>query len=161
MALALKLKKLMGEAGAGLDDSNGGFANLYKVLKQLVTDVAFGRGQDVSAYQGTIATGILTAMVAPKAGVLKKFSTFVAVCGSAGATTVRVLKNGVAVAALDLTTDNADPDATAKTVDLGTAAVAVAAGDLLQLSVSAAPTGGTGLSATLVIEPDTNSLTVE
>lgn len=160
MALTLKLKKLLGEAGAGLDDSNGGFTRLYSVLKQLVTDAAYGRQQPVSAYLGTIATGILTSYIAPSAGYMKKFSTVVAVCGSSGDTTVRVLKNGTAVAAFDLTTANADADGTAKTVTVASP-VAVAVGDLIQLQVSAAAGSATGLSATLLIEPDLNSLTVE
>lgn len=157
---ALTLKKLLGDAGAGMDQSHGS-NRLYDVLKQLVSDMQAARQTVVSAYLETIATGIIATRHAPKAGFLKKFTTTINVCGSSGNTTVRVLKNGAAVASLDLTTANTDPDPTTKTVDLGAAAVAVAAGDLIQIQISAAAGSATGLSATLVIEPDMNTLTVE
>lgn len=65
------------------------------------------------------------------------------------------------MAALKLKKLLAEAGGAASSVDLGASAVAVAAGDLIQLSVSAAPTDGTGLTASLVIEPDLNALTVE
>jgi hypothetical protein len=133
------LKRALGEADAFIDDSHGE-NHLYKVLKALAEE-----GTHLSAYQGTIATAILTGMVIDKATKLVSLRTAVAVCGTAGATSVRVRVNGTLVGAT-ATTDNAAADGTKTQVDQD---IDLVAGDLVQLEVTAAPTGGTGLTASL------------
>ena len=139
------LKKLMGEAGAGFDDSMG-FNNLYDVLVALA-EVA---GEKMHAYQDTIATATIASMIADKAGTLSSFRIAAATTGTAGDTDVQVQLNGVSQQ--ELTIDNTDADGTKKSATLS---VAVAAGDLVELVVTAAPTAGAGLTASATILPVT------
>lgn len=139
------LKKYMGEGGAGLDDSMG-LDNLYDVLKALA-EVA---GEKLHAYQATIATGIIGGMNCDKAGTLVAFRTSVGTCGTAGDTDVQVKLNGVNQQ--ELTTDNAEDDGTKKSATL---AVAVAAGDVITIEVTAAPTAGADLIASATVLPVT------
>lgn len=132
------LKKLMGEAGAGLDDSTGK-DNLYDVLKAL----AEGAGQSLTAYQATIATATIAALVADSAFKIRSLRVAVGTTGSAGATTLQVHLNGASQG--ELTVDNTDADGTKASLSLN---VDVVAGDLLELVVSAAPTSGADLAAT-------------
>lgn len=156
MGKTIKLNDV-GNAGSGFDGSMGG-GTMGQAMAQLSKDNAFGRGQNLNAYLGTIATGILASMIAPKAGMLRKLTVNAAVAGSAGTTVVQVQKNGVLMAGGTVTVDNADPDNVAKSsADL---AVAFAAGDLIQLVVTTAPTGGTGLTATALLEADDNVLSI-
>ncbi|MGD9749383.1 MAG: hypothetical protein AB7W59_00145 [Acidimicrobiia bacterium] len=133
------LKKSLGEAGGFIDDSHGE-DRLYKVLKALAEE-----GAHLSAYQDTIATAILAAMVVDKATKLVSLRTAVAVCGVSGQTDVRVRVNGTLVGAT-ATTLNTDADGTKVAVDQD---IDLVAGDLVQLEVTAAPGTGTGLSASL------------
>jgi hypothetical protein len=139
------LKKLLGNAGAGLDDSMG-FDNLYDVLKALA-EVA---GDHLHAYQDTIATATIASMIADKAGTLTSFRIAAATTGTANDTDVQVQVNGVNKQ--ELTIDNTDADGTKKSATL---AVAIAAGDLIELVVTAAPTAGAGLTASATVLPVT------
>ena len=139
------LKKYMGLGGAGLDDSHGE-DNLHDVLKALA-EVA---GEKLHAYQATIATAIIGGMVCDKAGTLTNLRTSVAVCGTATKTTVQVHLNGVSQGAIE--TEHDATDGTKQTLAL---AVAVVAGDLIELVVSAAPTAGSDLIASATILPVT------
>lgn len=139
------LKKYLGTGGAGLDDSTG-FDNLYDVIKALA-EVA---GEKLNGHQDTIATADVVGMICDKPGTLTNLRTSVGVCGTAGDTTVQVHKNGVSQG--ELTTGNAETDGTKKTLAL---AIAVIAGDLIELVVSAAPTAGTGLDISASVLPVT------
>lgn len=139
------LKKFLGEGGAALDDSHG-FDNLYDVLKALA-EVA---GEKLHAYQATIATATIGGMVCDKAGTLTILRTSVGVCGTAGDTDVQVHLNGVSQG--ELTTDNADADGIKKSLAF---AVTVAAGDLIEIVVTAAPTAGSDLVASVTVLPVT------
>lgn len=138
---AKTLKKLLGDAGAGLDES-GGLDTLHDVLANMA------KGMGVNAFQGTIATGIIGGMICNQAGKLVNLRTSVGTCGSADATVVQVHKNGVSQGSLS--TDNAEADGTKKSLDLN---VSVAVGDLITLVVSAAPTGGANLVASAIVTP--------
>lgn len=136
---AATLKKWMGKAGAGLANDHG-FDDLHDVLAAL----AAGGAEQVSSYLATIATGLLGAMVVSQAGKLNSLKAAVGTTGTAGATTVQVLVNGVSKG--EVTVDNTDDDGTVATDDeLG---IDLAAGDVVQLNVSAAPTAGADLVAT-------------
>jgi hypothetical protein len=83
-------------------------------------------------------------MVVGQAGTLNSLKASVGTTGTADATTVQVLVNGVSKG--EVTIDNTDDDGTVATSDeLG---VALAVDDVVQLNVSAAPTGGADLVAT-------------
>lgn len=139
------LKKYMGTGGAGLDDSIG-YDNLHDVLKAL----AESSGEHVNAYQATIATATIGAMVMHKAATLTSLRTAIATCGTAGSTTVQVHVNGVSKG--ELTTANDETDGTKKAKALS---VALVAGDLVEIVVSAAPTGGADLNASVKTYPVT------
>jgi hypothetical protein len=141
------LKKSLGEAGAFIDESNGAPNNLREVLVALAQAPA-----PLTAHQPTVATAVIGAMVADGPSTLTGFRTALAVCGTVGDTTVIVRRNGVAVPGATLTTNNADADGTKKAVALD---VDVAEGDLIELVVTVAPTGGTGLTATASFTPVT------
>jgi hypothetical protein len=139
------LKSYMGRGGGGLDDSMG-FDNLYDVLKALA-EVA---GEKLHAYQATIATATIGSMIADKAGTLTSFRIAAATTGTANDTDVQVQVNGVNQQ--ELTIDNTEADGTKKSATL---AVAIAEGDLIELVVTAAPTGGAGLTASASVLPVT------
>lgn len=138
------LKKLLGEAGAGLDSSSGN-DNLRDVLVVLAN-----RGPTLSAYLGTIATGILTSYVAKGGEVLSQLSASVAVCGTASTTTVQLRVNGTAKATLSFANTDTDPTTSSDAVD---PEIVLAEGDIVDLNVSAAATNATGLSATAHFRP--------
>lgn len=139
------LKKLLGDAGAGLDESNGA-DRLYDVLEAL----AYGLSEAVNAYQATVATATIGGMVADYAGTLVGLRTSVGTCGTADSTTVQVHVNGVSKG--ELTTAHDEADGTKKSLALS---VAVQAGDLIALVVSAAPTAGADLIASARVKPVT------
>ena len=132
------LKKSLGDAGAFVDDSSGK-DNLYDVLKAL----AQSGGQSLSAQQATIATATIGGLVAYGETQLQSLAIAVGTTGTAGSTTVQAHVNGVSQG--ELTVANTEANGIAKTLVL---AVDLVAGDLVELVVSAAPTGGADLTAT-------------
>lgn len=150
--MTVTLKKVLGEAGALLGDSSG-FDNLYDVLAEL----AQGCAGDLDAFQGTIAVASIGGKLMRRAGKLVGLRTSIETCGTADTTTVQVHKNGVAVSGLELSTAHDEADGTKKSVSLSTP-VALVAGDLVELVVSAAPMAGANLAATAEVLPD---ITVE
>lgn len=155
--MALKLKKLLGEAGAGLDSSHGS-KTLYDVLKQLVTDVLFGRKHYLNAYQAAASVAVIGGFVADGPMLVTEFRGAVAVCGSANTTTGRLLKNGSATNMPTLSWAHGDTDGTVKSS--GALAVALVAGDVLTIDVSAAATDATGVSLCAVLQPNAEALAV-
>jgi len=137
------LKKLIGDAGAGMDESHGS-DRLYGVLKALVEN----HSESLNAYQATIAAATISAMVVDAPCKLGRLRTSIGTTGTADSTTVQVHINGVSKG--ELTTANTEADGTKKsTTALGTE---LAAGDLLELVVSAAPTGGVDLIASVKLQ---------
>lgn len=136
------LKKALGEGHAFLSDEHGS-DNLYKVL------AALAEGPNpLTAHQATIATAVLAGMVAYKPMKLKSFSAAVATCGTDGSTVVELNQNGTAVASITIANDDADGTVTHVDLDLD-----VAKGDVLEIEVATAPTGGSGLNATATFSP--------
>jgi hypothetical protein len=144
------LRKDLGQAGAFLGDQSGGYAN--QSLRDVLVEVVKGP-RDLNAHQDTIAVATIAGMLVKRAGKLTGLRTSVGTTGTADSTTVQVHKNGVAVTGAEATTANTEADGTKKAVAL-TTPVALAAGDLVELVVSAAPTAGAALDATAEIEPD-------
>jgi hypothetical protein len=143
--MTVTLRKEIGQGGAYLGErSVSDTNNLLSVLQAL----AQGPAGQLSAYQATIATATIASMVAAAAGKITGLRTAVAVCGTGGSTTVQCQLNGVSVG--ELTTANDDADGTKSSLALD---VDVAEGDLIQLVVTAAPTAGTGLTATAKLQP--------
>lgn len=134
------LKGLTGEAGAGFDESHGAPNRLVVVLQALADS-----GSNLDVTQATIAAATIASRVVDKATRLLNLSVSVAVCGTAGDTDIDVEVNGTVVATL--TVDNADADGIKKTT--GDINVAVPAAALVEIIVSAAPTSGTGLVASI------------
>jgi hypothetical protein len=141
------LKKLMGEAGAGLDQSHSPPApgRLYDVLLALINQ---SRAPLLNVhFAGTVVTGVLARVPITAPDVLRELSARLDVCGTAGNTVVQVRLNGVSVGSL--TIDNAAADPTQAKVQLGTvpgAGIDVKDGDIVDINVSAAPTAGSGLT---------------
>jgi len=148
------LKKDLGKAGAFLGDESGGYLN--SALRDSLVEMALGP-RDLNGHQDTVATATIAGMLAKRAGFLTGLRTSVGTCGTADSTTVQVHKNGAAVTGLELSTAHDEADGTKKAVALDTP-VAIAAGDLVELVVSAAPTAGSALDATAEVMPD---ITVE
>lgn len=140
------LKKSLGEAAAFIDESHG-TDRLYDVLKTLAENGA----EMLTDKLATIATGLLSGFVVDKPSKLIGLRTSVGVCGTADSTTVQVLVNSVSKG--ELTTANDDADGTKKSLVI--TPLALAAGDLVQLNVSAAPTAGEDLVATVRMQPVT------
>src|SRR4029078_2243847 len=140
------LKKAMKEAQAFSDDSNGRASSLYDLLASLAGNPSF----EIKGVQANIATGIVASGFTTKATRIRKVWARAAVCGSAGATNVQVLVNGTVQASCTLNIDNADTDGVLKTA---TPDVAVPAGARIDINISAAPTGGTGLTVQVDCNP--------
>ncbi len=139
------LRKLMGTAGAGIDESYRDDDQLYDLLKALAEGLAVGP----QAHQDTVATATIGGFIVDGPGTLVRLRASVGTTGTAGDTDVQVHLNGVSKA--EVTIDNADADGTkVVSADL---AVDVVAGDLIELVVSAAPTGGANLDASAYIYP--------
>jgi hypothetical protein len=139
------LKRTLGEAGAGLDDSNGA-DRLLDVLQAL----AASSGETIGYSQATPSTGIKGCVLCDSPSLLANVYMKADVAGTAGTTTVAVLVNNVSKATLSI--DNAEADGTAKGLAIG---LKVEAGDKVELSVTAVGTAATGLSATVRLKPVT------
>lgn len=137
------LKQNLGEAGALIGDKSIGADTLRDVLVAMIQATV-----PVSGRQDTVATATIAGIVLNKPGKVTNLRTAVGTTGTAGATTVQVHLNGVSQG--ELTTDNTDADGTVKSLTLDVDCVA---GDLVELVVSAAPTAGANLTASLTIEP--------
>jgi hypothetical protein len=142
------LKKLLGEAGGGADKSHGTSNQLYDLL------LAFISGFQLNAIQvGAITATVKGGMVMRAGGKLGKLVVNIGTCGTAGSTVVSVLKNGVALATTVTVAHNATDGSTAE-ADLSTLATAeYVTGDLIQISVTTAPTNGADLTASLGYSP--------
>lgn len=136
------LKKILGEANAFFDESNGQPSILREVLTALAED-----GVQHSVYQATIATATLFSMIVDKATTLRNFRIAVADTGSATQSDVEVQLNGTTVTGTALSIVNTEADAIQK--DSGELDVDLAVGDLVEIVVTAAPTSGVGLTASM------------
>jgi hypothetical protein len=141
------LKQSIGDGGAATDSSHsppGGPSRLYDVLKQLARPRPF-----ITAIQASVAVAVLARVPVTVPDTLRELSVRLDVCGTVGATTVQVRVNTVVVGTV--TIDNAAADPTTSKVTLGTggAGIDVKEGDLVDINVSAAPTGGTGLAVSV------------
>jgi hypothetical protein len=152
------LKKYLGEAGAGLDNSHDPGPGVKKSrLLDVLSALCLGKPL-INAHLAVIATGILARAVITGPDTLRELSCRIDVCGSAGNTVVQVRVNTVVITSL--TIDNAAVDPTQVKISLpnvaggtNTLGFDVKDGDIVDLNVSAAPTGGTGLTATLRSSP--------
>ena len=137
----LELKRTLGDGGGGQDLSHGS-TDLRTLLVSMMKLMHF-----MSAWVvGTIATGILNKRVVREANVLRELVVSVDVAGSAGATTVQVRLNGVSQGSITVDNTAADPSQSVLKLGTGGNGIDVKAGDVVAINVSAAPTGGTGLS---------------
>jgi hypothetical protein len=96
---------------------------------------------------GTITTGVKMRFVVTEAAILRGMYAKVGTTGSSGSTVLVVNKNGSAVTGLTLTIANTDADGTAKT-DGPTAETTLAAGDVVDVEVTAAPGSSSGQNLT-------------
>lgn len=141
--MTVKLKKALGDGGAGLDSSHGS-DTLYDLLKELVGNLS----EALSARLAAAATGVMAATVIQNPTRLVGLAIRIADAGSAGTTTVQVRVNGQAVGSLSI--GNAEANDTYKALELDEA---LEEGDLVDINVSAAATDGAGLVATARLRP--------
>jgi len=152
------LKKYLGEANAGIDNSHDpGPGTKKSRLLDVLTALCLGKPL-ISATLPTIATGVLARQVITGPDTLRELSARIDVCGSAGNTVVQVRVNTVVITSL--TIDNAAADPTQVKIAIPSVALGtdskgfdVKDGDIVDINVSAAPTGGTGLTATVRSSP--------
>jgi len=93
------------------------------------------------AEQATVATATIYRGTVDRKGYMRTFRMGLGTCGTAGDTDVQIHKNGVQVGE-EGTIDNADADGTRINVAVG---ATFNPGDLLEVVVTAAPTGGANL----------------
>lgn len=129
----------LGETGANTDRSSGK-DNLYDVLKAF----AQGPANDLDARQDTVATGLIASRILTSEAKITGLKIRVGTTGTATTTTVQVLKNGVSQGALSIA--NTEADGTLKSLVLDVDCVA---DDYIEINVSAAPTGGANLIASV------------
>lgn len=139
------LKHSLGEAGAFFDESNGS-PNLYAVLAALCAS----SGEALNYNQATPTVGVKASTLADSPTTLATLYVKAGTAGSAGASTVAVLVNGVSKGSL--TIDNAEADGTSKGLAIN---LPVEAGDQVDLSVTAVATGVANLVATVRLKPVT------
>lgn len=142
--MTVTLKSVLGQGGALLGDKSFPNDDLLDVL-QAVAQNPIG---NLNAYQATIAAATIGGMVCSGPGKIKGLRTAVGVCGTADSTTVQCHLNGVSQG--ELTTANTETDGTKKSLALD---VSVVAGDVVSIVVSAAPTAGTDLIASVKLQP--------
>lgn len=92
--------------------------------------------------QATVATATIAGFVAQRAYILRGLRGRLAVCGTAGTTTIQVHRNGVAISGAEVSIVNTAADPTVFSIALD---VAIAPGDAITMVVSAAATAATGL----------------
>lgn len=133
------LKKALGDGGAFIGDSHGE-DNLYRVLSGLADGSFILRGA-----QSTPSAAVLDSFVTDKAIKLLALSLKMGTTGTAGTATVAVKVDTVSVATASVANTETDG-----TVGGGTLAapVSIAAGALVELEVTAIPTGGANLVTT-------------
>lgn len=139
------LKRSLGEGGAFIDDSHGD-SNLYAVLQAM----AASSGETLSYNQATPTTGVKASILADSPTTLSTLYIKAGTAGTAGASTVAVLVNGVSQGTLSI--DNAEADGTYKGLALD---IEIEAGDQVDLSVTAVATGAADLVATARLKPVT------
>ena len=100
------------------------------------------------AFQGTIATATIAGGIADRKMLLRGIRAEVGTTGTATATTLQAHVNGAAVTGAEVTIDNTDSDGTSAQA-APDAETIVNPGDVIELAVSAAPTGGADLAATM------------
>jgi hypothetical protein len=140
----ITLRKDLGQAGACLGDLSGPYDSLPDVLKAMCA----GPVGSLEGRQDTIAVATIAGTLINSAGKLTGLRTSVGTCGTAGNTVVAVTVNGVSKGSL--TTANDAVDGTKKSLSLD---VDLAAGDLVELAVTSAPTGGANLTASCSFQP--------
>jgi len=133
------LEQNLGETGAFTDRSSGK-DNLYDVVKAM----AQGPANDLDGRQDTVATGIVSSRIASGDAKITGLKIRVGTTGTAGSTTVQVLKNGASQGSLTIA--NTEDDGTQKSLDLDVDCVE---DDYVEINVSAAPTGGANLIASV------------
>lgn len=141
------LKSALGDGGSFFGDSHGE-DNLYKVLKALAEE-----GAPLNARQATIATGIIGGMLVDKATKGVALRIAIGTTGDSGSTSVRAKLNGTLTGAT-ATIANTAADGTKAAVALD---IALVAGDLLEIEVTAAATNAADLTASI----HTRDVTVE
>ena len=142
------LKRSLGDAGAAIDESHGA----PSILRQVLTALANLIPPFLSAAQATVATGVQATACIDQAGdydiVLR---TDIGTTGTAGSTTVKAQQNGSDITNATTTTANTEADGTSKR---GAAtSVTLAAGDIITINVTAAPTGGANGTYSLYLKP--------
>jgi len=95
----------------------------------------------------TVATGTIASMLADRPLTIRGLSVRLAVCGTAGTTTVQVHRNGVAVTGATVSIANTATDPTLATLAAAMTPVDCSPGDAISLVISAAGTDATGLTA--------------
>lgn len=145
--MSATLKQLLGNAGAGMDESMGfpPGCRLYDVLAEL----AQGGVQTLTGRLATPAVEIMNGMILDRDTKLTKLRMAVGTTGTAGSTTCRVLKNGVAITGATLTIANTDADGSKDVTD--DLDVDLEAGDLIEIDLSAIPTAGADVTVTAVM----------
>jgi hypothetical protein len=139
------LKRSLGEAGAFFDDSHGE-DRLLAILTALAN-----QGQVLSTRQaGLASTGIKAATVVPVDSVLGLASLNMGTAGTGGQTDLTVNIDGVAQTPVT-TVLNGDPDGETKTADM--AQIAVPAGSVVDLELTAVAAVNADMTASVAIKP--------
>lgn len=139
------MKASLGEAGAFFDESSG-YDNLFKILQA----IASAGGPPLSVKTVSPTTGIKASLVCDVKTRLGTLYVKVGTTGSAGATTVQVLKNGVALTDV-VTVDNAEADGVYKGIAFDDEQCD--SGDLIEINFSAVATSAANVTATLRFAP--------
>lgn len=138
--MTVLLKRALGEAGAFIDESNGGGPNLYEVLKKL----AETSGPSLNVSVGSPVTAVIVTGILSEGLRLTRFAGRLGNTGSSGSTTVVMKVAGVVIATL--TWASSEDNGTFKSADftdddleqgelVEVEVTAVAAGPLADLSI--------------------------
>lgn len=144
------LKRLLGNAGAGIDESSGGYSRLYDVLKAL----ALAAGDVLAATVASPSAAVIATLLVDQPTRLAGFGIDVGTTGTAGTTTVIVNKNGTPITAVTLSVANTEADGTSKFIDVDDFGdVDLDQGDIVTIEVTAAATGVAALNAVVRTNP--------
>lgn len=142
-----QLKQLVGDGGAGHDQSHGS-----DTLRDVVAAMIDGMPPAVTARQATVATGVVNGCVVDRTGrydVVLEMD--VGTTGTADDTVVEAQANGTLIPDVTGTIDNTDADGTSVRAEAQN--VLLTRGDVVQLEVTAAPTAGANGTYSLYLKP--------
>jgi hypothetical protein len=141
------LKQLVGDAGAGQDQSHG-----TPTARDVMEKLALGIPPAISAFQAAVSAAVVGALVVEHTGRYDVvFTVNIGTAGTANDTVADVQVNGTPIDGSEITIANDDADGTTVRVEIQD--VLLTQGDVVLIEVTAAATDGALATYCLYLKP--------